>query len=82
MDVHAAARSTDALHPEGRRVADVGQPRVVLGQSEVLGPQRRPQGAHGDANVGNVIRDRSNRALLADLDGRLPVAWAAAGASP
>jgi aminoglycoside phosphotransferase (APT) family kinase protein len=24
---------------------------------------------HGDANVGNVIRDRSNRALLADLDG-------------
>jgi len=29
----------------------------------------QPGVIHGDANVGNLIRDRSNRALLSDLDG-------------
>jgi hypothetical protein len=41
--VDATARSADPLVPERGRVVDVVQPGVVLGQAEVLRPQRRTQ---------------------------------------
>lgn len=67
------SKAADRLHaidglPHDDRQFLVGRCEALAEGYTQIEPVLAPGVIHGDANVGNVIRDRADRAILADLD--------------